>query len=45
MRYVDFMDNFLDQTELRHAADKFGVALAIADYVGGSCRDLMLVDE
>jgi 2-methylcitrate dehydratase len=42
VRYVDFMDNFLAQTETCHTADNFGVALAIADYVGGSGRDLML---
>src|SRR6201987_2842585 len=40
--YVDFMDNFLAQTETCHTADNFGVALTIADYVGGSGRDLML---
>jgi len=42
VRYVDFMDNFLAQTETCHTADNFGVALTIADYVGGSGRDLML---
>src|ERR1700751_2804460 len=42
VRYVDFMDNFLAQTETCHTADNFGVALALADYVGGSGRDLML---
>jgi 2-methylcitrate dehydratase len=42
VRYVDFMDNFLAPTETCHTADNFGVALAIADYVGGSGRDLML---
>jgi 2-methylcitrate dehydratase len=42
VRYVDFMDNFLAQTETCHTADNFGVALAIADYVGGSGRDFML---
>src|ERR1700691_2559887 len=41
-RYVDFMDNFLAPTETCHTADNFGVALTIADYVGGSGRDLML---
>lgn len=41
-RYVDFMDNFLAQTETCHTADNFGVALTIADYVGGSGRDFML---
>src|ERR1700726_2477318 len=40
--YVDFMDNFLAQNETCHTADNFGVALTIADYVGGSGRDLML---
>src|SRR3984885_5654047 len=40
--YVDFMDNFLAQTETCHTADNFGVALTIADYTGGSGRDLML---
>ena len=42
VRYVDFMDNFLAQTETCHTADNFGVALTIADYVGGSGRDLMI---
>jgi 2-methylcitrate dehydratase len=42
VRYVDFMDNFLAQTETCHTADNFGVPLTIADYVGGSGRDLML---
>jgi 2-methylcitrate dehydratase len=42
VRYVDFMDNFLAQTETCHTADNFGVALTIADYVGGTGRDLML---
>src|ERR1700728_1159850 len=42
VRYVDFMDNFLAQTETCHTADNFGVALTIADYVGASGRDLML---
>src|ERR1700740_831339 len=42
VRYVDFMDNFLAQTEPCHTADNFGVALTIADYAGLSGRDLML---
>src|ERR1700688_2432173 len=42
VRYVDFMDNFLAQSETCHTADNFGVALTIADHVGGSGRDLML---
>jgi 2-methylcitrate dehydratase len=42
VRYVDFMDNFLAPIETCHTADNFGVALTIADYVGGSGRDLML---
>jgi 2-methylcitrate dehydratase len=42
VRYVDFMDNFLAPTETCHTADNFGVALTIADYMGGSGRDLML---
>src|SRR5246500_654534 len=42
VRYVDFMDNFLAPTETCHTADNFGVALTIADYVGGTGRDLML---
>jgi 2-methylcitrate dehydratase len=42
VRYVDFMDNFLAQSETCHTADNFGVALTIADYVGGSGRDLMI---
>src|ERR1700733_7265901 len=42
VRYLDFMDNILAQTETAHTADNFGVALTIADYVGGSGRDLML---
>jgi 2-methylcitrate dehydratase len=42
VRYVDFMDNFLAATETCHTADNFGVALTVADYVGGSGRDLML---
>src|SRR6202007_1856667 len=42
VRYVDFMDNFLAQTETCHTADNFGVPLTIADYAGGSGRDLML---
>src|SRR3984957_1879321 len=42
VRYVDFMDNFLAPTETCHTADNFGVALTIADYAGGSGRDLML---
>src|ERR1700739_4734470 len=42
VRYVDFMDNFLAPTETCHTADNFGVALTIADCVGGSGRDLML---
>jgi 2-methylcitrate dehydratase len=36
------MDNFLAQTETCHTADNFGVALTIAEYVGGSGKDLML---
>ncbi len=42
VRYVDFMDNFLAQSETCHTADNFGVALTLADYVGASGRDLML---
>src|SRR6202142_2047949 len=42
VRYVDFMDNFLAQTETCHTADNIGVALTIAEYVGGSGKDLML---
>jgi 2-methylcitrate dehydratase len=42
VRYVDFMDNFLAPTETCHTSDNFGAALTIADYVGGSGRDLML---
>jgi 2-methylcitrate dehydratase len=42
VRYVDFMDNFLAPTETCHTADNFGVALTIAEYIGGSGRDLML---
>ena len=42
VRYVDFMDNFLAPTETCHTADNFGVVLTIADYIGGSGRDLML---
>src|ERR1700722_13628138 len=42
VRYVDFMDNFLAPTETCHTADNFGVALTIADYLGGSGRDFML---
>jgi 2-methylcitrate dehydratase len=42
VRYVDFMDNFLAQSETCHTADNFGVALTIADYVGAGGRDLML---
>ena len=42
VRYVDFMDNFLAPTETCHTADNFGVALSIANYIGGSGRDLML---
>src|ERR1700723_3624778 len=42
VRYVDFMDNFLAQTETCHTADNFGVALTIADYIGGSGRDLIV---
>ena len=42
VRYVDFMDNFLAPTETCHIADNFGVALTIAEYVGGSGKDLML---
>jgi 2-methylcitrate dehydratase len=42
VRYVDFMGNCLAATETCHTADNFGVALTIADYVGGSGRDLML---
>src|ERR1700733_3632231 len=30
VRYVDFMDNFLAQTETCHTADNFGVALTIS---------------
>src|SRR6202012_3350808 len=42
VRYLDFMDNFLAPSETCHTSDNFGVALTIADYVGGSGRDLML---
>jgi len=42
VRYVDFMDNFLAQTETCHTADNFGVALTISEYTGASGRDLML---
>src|ERR1700751_3815713 len=42
VRYVDFMDNFLAPTETCHTADNFGATLTIAEYVGGSGRDLML---
>src|SRR5258708_6895097 len=36
------MASFLAPTETCHTADNFGVALTIAEYVGGSGRDLML---
>src|SRR6202045_2439705 len=42
VRYVDVIANFLAPTETCHTADNFGVALTIAEYVGGSGRDLML---
>src|ERR1700688_4378878 len=42
VRYVDFMDNFLEPTETCHTADNFGVALTAAEYVGSSGRDLIL---
>jgi 2-methylcitrate dehydratase len=42
VRYVDFMDNFLAPTETCHTADNFGVPLTVAEYMGGSGRDLML---
>jgi 2-methylcitrate dehydratase len=42
VRYVDFMDNFLAQRETCHTADNFGVALTMADYIGGSGKDVML---
>jgi 2-methylcitrate dehydratase len=42
VRYLDFMDNFLAQSETCHTADNFGVALTMADYAGGTGRDLML---
>src|ERR1700735_2944783 len=42
VRYVDFMDNFLAPTETCHTADNFGVALTVAEYAGGSGRDLMV---
>jgi 2-methylcitrate dehydratase len=42
VRYLDFMDNFLAQSETCHTADNFGVALTLADYIGASGRDLML---
>jgi 2-methylcitrate dehydratase len=42
VRYVDFMDNFLAPTETCHTVDNFGVALTMAEYIGGSGRDLML---
>ena len=42
VRYVDFMDNFLAQTETCHTADNFGVALTISEYTDASGRDLML---
>jgi 2-methylcitrate dehydratase len=40
--YADFMANFLAPIETSHSADNFGVALTIAEYVGGSACDLML---
>jgi 2-methylcitrate dehydratase len=42
VRYVDFMDNFLAQTETCHTADNFGVVLTLADYAKRSGRDFML---
>jgi 2-methylcitrate dehydratase len=42
VRYVDFMDNFLAQTETCHTADNFGAVLTAAHYAGKSGRDLML---
>src|SRR5258708_37210826 len=36
------MASFLAPTETCHTADNFGVALTIAEYIGGSGRDLML---
>src|SRR6202046_3516716 len=42
VRYVDFMDNFLAQTETCHTADNFGAVLTAAEYAAGSGRDLML---
>jgi 2-methylcitrate dehydratase len=36
VRYVDFMDNYQAPTETCHTADNFGVALTIAEYVGGT---------
>jgi len=40
VRYVDFMDNLLAQTETCHTADNFGAALTISEYTGASGRDL-----
>jgi 2-methylcitrate dehydratase len=42
VRYVDFMDNFLAQTETCHTADNFGAVLTSAAYANKTGRDLML---
>ena len=40
-RYLDFMDNYLGQSETCHPCDNFAPVLAAVEYAGGSGRDLM----
>ena len=40
-RYLDFMDNYLGESETCHPCDNFAPVLAAVEYAGGSGKDLM----
>ena len=40
-RYLDFMDNFLGESETCHPCDNFASTLAAAEYAGASGRDFL----
>jgi len=40
-RYLDFMDNFLGESETCHPCDNFASVLAAAEYAGASGRDFL----
>ena len=40
-RYLDFMDNYLGESETCHPCDNFASVLAATEYAGGSGRDFL----